>query len=191
MKRHQHSGRSSSTFLDYKKIIQLSDIKKDSKIIDIGCGYGDFAIELVKSSNPELVYAIDIFKEGIEHLIDRLKKENITKIIPLNQDFTQKPNLPKNLFDIAFMINVMHGFFINGEIEQVFYELNRILKSDGRIIVVDFKKTIPFFGPPISERISSRELHTIAQRYGYTHRATYNIKFTHYLTIIKRENAQT
>ncbi|TRM72978.1 class I SAM-dependent methyltransferase, partial [Sulfolobus sp. A20-N-F8] len=41
--------------------------------------------------------------------------------------------------------------------EEIINEVNRILKDDGRVIIIDWKKENTNFGPPVSIRMSEKE----------------------------------
>ncbi len=187
MKRHHHSGKSSAGFLNYTKIIDISKIRDDSNIIDIGCKMGDFVIALAKSSKVKQIYALDIFIEGIEKLKEKIREKSIKNIICVNEDITQKTSLPEIFFDYAFMIDVFHGFYVNKECELVLRELRRILKPGGRVITVDFRKYIPLLGPPISERVSTDDLKNIFESNGYKTADILGLGLTHYLIIFDKK----
>ncbi|MCX7959076.1 MAG: class I SAM-dependent methyltransferase [Deltaproteobacteria bacterium] len=186
LKRHHHSGKSSFSLLNYRLIIQLSQIQHGENLIDIGCGYGEFAIELSKNNPTGIVYAIDTFREGIESLRKAIIEEGITNIRSINEDFLNTDQLPQNFFDAAFMINVMHGFYTNNESDRALENLNRILKSDGRVIIAEFRKHPSLTGPPMSERISEKTLSRIFVTRDYQKTHSSNIGFTHYLAIYRK-----
>ncbi len=186
MKRHHHSGKSSAKILDYEKIIRLSTIKNAKNIIDIGCGYGDFAVALSRHTDAQKIYAIDIFREGIDELIRRTENENISNITCINEDFTKTNSLPENFFDAAFMINVMHGFYANNEADITIENLNRILRPNAKVIIAEFRKYIPLIGPPVGERISEKELSRIFEKSGYRKLSVKGLGITHYLAIYQK-----
>ena len=72
-------------------------------------------------------------------------------------DFSRKTGFGKGIFDVVLMVNVLHGFVVNGEADAVLKEVSRILNPGGRVAVVEFKKGA-IFGPPKDHRISPEQV---------------------------------
>ena len=69
---------------------------------------------------------------------------------------------------------MLHGFVANGEVEAVMGEIGRVLKPEGILGVVDFKKTAGTPGPPMSGRITPEEvISVISLLYGFRVKASY------------------
>lgn len=64
--------------------------------------------------------------------------------IPLANDF----------LDLLLTINTLHEF---NDLNRTLSEIYRILKPNGKVAVVDFKKKNEGFGPPQNVRISSHK----------------------------------
>ncbi len=184
--KHHHSGRRSSKLLiNYKKLINNLKLTDLNNIIDIGCGEGDFAIALSKNTNIKNIFALDIHSESIEKLKEKIEKEKITNITPLNEDFTAQTSISDNTIDAAIFINVMHGFYVNQETDKAIKELKRILRPSGMVIIVDFKKIQTPSGPPLSERLSAKELRKIFSDYKFIPVLEQSAGLFHYIQIFK------
>jgi len=57
----------------------LSEIEKDSKVLDIGCGYGSLTFDIAEKAQS--VFAIDINENLIKKAIRRFNRDNIKYII--------------------------------------------------------------------------------------------------------------
>jgi len=189
-KKHHHSGKSSGRYFDYNKLISELGLNNLSieNFIDIGCGNGDFAYAISKAGIANKIYALDIHNESIEQLKNRILKDNIQNIIPILSDFSKPTEMKSNFFNVATMINVMHGFYANNEIDDVITELKRILKENGIIIIVDFKKYFFIPGPKISERVAPEELERIFTSKGFIKLYYKSIKLTHYAIAFQKIN---
>jgi len=181
-KKHHHSGKSSRRYFDYNKIIselELNNLTIEN-FLDIGCGNGDFVCAISKARIADKIYALDIDNESIEQLKNRILKDNMQNIIPVLSDFSKPTEMKSNFFNVATMINVMHGFYANNEIDNVITELKRILKENGIIIIIDFKKHFFIPGPRISERVSPEELERIFISAGFLKLYYKSMNLTHY-----------
>lgn len=96
----------------------FSEFPKDSKLLDVGCGNGDFTLEL---ENLGLnVYGIDISEE--HNLGDKFTKVNIQ---------TDKYPFPDNHFDLIFSKSVIEHL---REPDFLFDEVYRVLKPGGTFV---------------------------------------------------------
>ena len=96
----------------------FSEFTRNSKILDVGCGNGDFTIELQKMGFD--VHGIDISDQHI--LKEKFTKVNIQ---------TDKYPFPDNHFDIVFSKSVIEHL---NDPDYLFDEVYRILKPGGTFI---------------------------------------------------------
>jgi ubiquinone/menaquinone biosynthesis C-methylase UbiE len=71
--------------------------------------------------------------------------------------------LPDKICDMVCLITVLHEI---KEKELMINEIKRILKRDGRLLVVDFHKKETPMGPPVNCRISIEGLCSLLKRKG-------------------------
>ena len=117
--------------------------------MDAGCGDGHIALKALKDYIIEgCAYAVDNHKESIEEL-EAYKNENgIENLITIEADFTKGiPDVEDESVDVILMLNVFHGFKASGDMDFVIDELKRMIKSDGRIAIMDFKAIDMAKGP--------------------------------------------
>jgi ubiquinone/menaquinone biosynthesis C-methylase UbiE len=123
-------------FLRPRKILnKIEGIKDGVSILDYGCGPGSFtlaAAEMVCIDGT--VFAADIHPLALEHVRKSASKkgfENIKTILTAD-----KIDLPDSSIDIILLFYVLHDFHNPCKIIR---ELNRVLKSDGILTVIDHK----------------------------------------------------
>ena len=59
-------------------------LKPESTVLDLGCGRGTYPIFLSKIVGEEgLIYAVDLWEEGLQILEKEIEEKNITNILPL------------------------------------------------------------------------------------------------------------
>ena len=73
-------------------------------------------------------------------------------------DATRSIPLPAASVDGVLLANILHGFVANGEVEQVMETLLPVLKPDGRMVVIEFKKGETPAGPPQGIRLGSEDI---------------------------------
>jgi ubiquinone/menaquinone biosynthesis C-methylase UbiE len=118
----------------------------------LGCGTGYFTLPASQIIKNGLIYAIDIQTEMLETLHKKLKKRSTNNIHLVRSELHKLPIKCESL-DIALLINALHEL---QDKQSILEEICRILKDNGKILVVDWKKeaTQEKFGPPLQERIS-------------------------------------
>ncbi len=127
-------------------IRSISTIETADTMVEIGAGTAFFSIALLPVFTPSVVYACDVSQVMLEWMKENVSP-NYPKIIPLKAEETVVP-LDDGTADLVYMINLHH------ELEDPAATLKdayRLLKPDGRIIIVDWKKEKMTEGPP--ERI--------------------------------------
>ena len=106
-------------------------IKKDSRILDVGCGYGRTLDELYRSGYQNSV-GID-FSSG---MIERGKRQY--PYLDLRIKENDKIDLPDQSVDAVILFAVLTCIRTNGEQEQLVSEIKRVLKPQGILYVNDF-----------------------------------------------------
>ncbi|MFZ2072735.1 MAG: class I SAM-dependent methyltransferase [Minisyncoccia bacterium] len=122
----------------YNFAIKLAELSGGEKILDYGCGRGEVVIYTAKYFNCTST-GIDYSKDAILLCIEKLKKFGLKKTISKRISFLNEKNLNKLPFkdasiDRIFYLDVMEHMYPE-EIELLFLEFKRVLKSKGRIII--------------------------------------------------------
>ncbi len=134
-----------SSFLD--EIFKNMEAKV---IVDLGCGSGFYAKKLRQFAS--VLYCIDSSEEMISVARKGVKDD---KLIFLCED-SAKTSLPDSSVDVVFMGNSFHDM----DKGKTSAEVARILRSDGSVVVVDWKKegeNMSMRGPPGSMRMTEND----------------------------------
>lgn|GEM_PF-1197433 len=103
------------------------------KLIDVGCGVGDFTLDLaVKYSQFEKVVGIDFLKERVD--IARQKVEQIKNVFFFEADLLDIPFVDRS-FDMTICINVLHHVYID-DFSKAIRELARIT---GKYLILEIR----------------------------------------------------
>ena len=104
-------------------------------IADIGAGSGYHSTLLSKMVGNGKVYAVDVEREMIAYLNERIKREGKKNIIPVLS--TEKSvSLPANSMDMMLLVDVYHEFSFPYEMAQSMLEA---LKPGGKLVLVEFR----------------------------------------------------
>lgn len=161
--KHEHGGRSSGALIDGRKLLSSLNIAEGETLLDAGCGDGYLAVIASGIVGPSgAVYAVDVFEESLARLRAEVDRKGITNLKPIRADITKKIPLSDGAAGVCLLVNVLHGFVVNGEDKRALGEIARVLARAGRLVVVEFKKTAEGAetdspGPPVSQRISKQE----------------------------------
>ena len=129
--------------------------------MDAGCGDGHVAIKAMEYLPEGRVYAVDAYDESIREL-DSYKNDNgLENLINIEADLTKSiPSVEDGSIDVALMVNVFHGFTSENR-DDVIDEFGRILKTEGKIAIVEFKPIEMPWGPPLDIKYSPDDLEEI------------------------------
>jgi len=133
-------------------IVKQTAIKTPSVIIDLGAGTGFFSIPFAEMYKKCKIYACDIS----DIMIDWMKenRSGYNNIIPMKIEDSSIP-LDNDIADFLFMVNLHHEL---DNPEETLRECHRLLKSDGKIAISDWKKIKTEYGPPIELRYDPNDV---------------------------------
>ena len=153
-------------FLDPNAIIGQAGLGLGAKVAHFGSGTGYFTIAAAAAVGKEgEVYALDV----LEHKLDLVRSQ--ARMLGLNNVFARQVNLEESQgsklsaesVDWVLLINVLYQ---NDKKSRIVGEAKRILKKDGRILMVEWStRDIPL-GPEKNSRASREEVIKIIRKHG-------------------------
>lgn len=162
-----------------KETLLKLGLKEGNKFADIGCGIGYFSISAVDIvGNAGLVYCIDESEKMLEELKNRLKSEN-AKILKAE---TRKVPIDEQIVDFVLLSNVLHEI---KNPRDMIKEVKRILNSNGKVAIIEWKKKETLHGPPIDSRIDEAFLKNILMEDGFKNIETIDLTQNHYALVAK------
>lgn len=139
------------------------------QIADLGCGGAGYftlpAARLVGSRGK--VYAVDILKSALEGVGSKAKLDNLLNIETVWSDIERvgATKIPASTLDDVLLINIM---FQSRKNEHIMKEAHRLLKQEGKLLVVDWKVEPTPFGPPQDNRLSPQAVSTLGTKVGFS-----------------------
>jgi ubiquinone/menaquinone biosynthesis C-methylase UbiE len=142
-------------------------MKPNELLIDIGCGDGHVSMEAYNMLDDEAtIYSVDVFGPSIEDMEKEVEEKGIKNIIPIQSDVADHIAIEDNTVDICLLVNVFHHFVGVEKTDEAIEELKRIIKPEGKIAVMDYKKEDTGYGPPVRVKSSPEEMEEMFAKHG-------------------------
>ncbi|WP_320040626.1 class I SAM-dependent methyltransferase [uncultured Desulfobacter sp.] len=167
--KYRGQGPSSYWMQEPGPVFEALNICPGQNILDMGCGAGDYTLQAARLTGPlGQVTAIDNWPTTVDALKTAAKAAGLSQIQCMTADIT-KPPLPimQNAMDLCMAFTVLHIFGNENRKKSLFFEAARVLKSTGRLAVMECKKQEMAFGPPIEMRLSPEEVERLAVECGF------------------------
>jgi demethylmenaquinone methyltransferase/2-methoxy-6-polyprenyl-1,4-benzoquinol methylase len=123
-----------------KAIKIISQSHKNPEILDVATGTGDLAIASVKIE-PVHVTGIDISQKMLEIGIEKIRKKGLAGRIEMLPGDSEQILFPDNSFDVAMVAFGVRNF---ADPLRGLSEMNRVLRTGGLIMVLEFSKPALF-----------------------------------------------
>lgn len=154
-------------FLNPQQVIENLQLMPGMKVADFGVGSGDFALSASRMVGKNgIIYAIDIKKEALESVKNRAKLSGIYNVQTIRADLENhfSTTLANETIDYAIIANLL--FQIAGK-ENIVREAFRILKLEGKIILIDWLPEAGKFGPIKRSRLSKEDAKKLFEIRGF------------------------
>ncbi|MGE5425499.1 MAG: class I SAM-dependent methyltransferase [Bacillota bacterium] len=152
---------------DIPGILNKIAIEEGQTVGELGCGnFGYFVFPVARLVGARgKLYAVDILKSTLEEIKKKAVTENLKQIetIWTNLEVFKGAKIESSSLDRALLINTLHQSQKRAEILR---ESVRLLKSGGRLLVVEWKNGESPLGPPTEKRVSRDALKQAGPRLG-------------------------
>jgi len=137
-------------WLDPEAILTKIGLAPGMTFADVGCGEGYFAIPAARIVGPEgRVIGLDINPESVVKLRENAAKEGLSNISAFSGE-AEVLVMCDRCADVVFLGTVLHDF---SDPSAALRNARAILKPDGLLANLDWKKEPTEFGPPLEVRL--------------------------------------
>ena len=139
-------------------------VRSGLTFVDVGCGDGFFAMPAARIvGETGRVFALDENSNAIDRLKRKARIEGLGNLQSLIGK-AENAVLCEECADIVFFGIVLHDF---EEPKKVLENCKAMLKTTGRLVNVDWKKTPMEIGPPLRIRFSEQEAARLIESVGF------------------------
>lgn len=173
-------------FLAPEEAVRIFDLEKGDHVADFGAGHGYFALALAKAVGAKgKVYAIDVQKSVLDVVRSKAAKEHLANIEPLLADLEHPRGLPikSDFMDFALLSNVL---FQCEDKMFLLKEAYKILRTGGRIAVIEWDSSSTPLGPPLGMRVTKERLKEACLKIGFKFLREFPAGSHHYGIILKK-----
>lgn len=174
--------------LDPEKILKEIKIESGMRIADFGCGNGYFSLtaaEIVGGKGQ--VYAVDILKSSLETVDREAQRHQLfnVKTVWSNLEIVGATKINPESLDLILII---HALYQSENKINFLNEALRLLKSKGKIVIIDWIKRPTPIGPPVDDRMSADEAKQIFEKInGLTELEPFSPGEYHYALILEKK----
>ena len=181
------AGKSSFGLIDTAKFFRELDLQKGVTFLDVACGWGYYSLAAADIVGKEgQVYAVDLWGEGILNLRKEAVSKGSQNLEAFVSDVSQNIPIENDCVDVCLMATALHDFVGDQVDRQAMKEVVRVMKPEGILVIVEYKKIDGPPGPPKPVRLSPQEVDTLVSPYGFRQKHLTEISANHYLQIFKR-----
>jgi ubiquinone/menaquinone biosynthesis C-methylase UbiE len=185
-------GKSGSDKIDTEKLLASLPIRSDSAILDMAGDFGAYTFAMASLCPHGKIFVFYLREEGFERFMDEISDSAITNIIPKVVTPGSLP-LGNGTMDICLLTKIFHELFQQGSDQEALREIKRVLKPDGVLAMIEFKKIIGTPGPPFKVRIAPGEIDETLRCAGFVPAIKQEIEIGpyHYLSLYRKNGRQS
>jgi ubiquinone/menaquinone biosynthesis C-methylase UbiE len=160
----------------------LKELQLGMVFVDVGCGDGFFSIlAATKVGKKGKVYAVDIDASAIEKVKQKAKAGGLENI-SAKTGRAEETVFCKNCSDFIFFSMDLHDF---SDPVKVLQNAKQMIKPNGQLLDLDWKKIEMPFGPPVTIRFSEKKASELIESAGFTVTDVKDAGRYHYLITAK------
>jgi ubiquinone/menaquinone biosynthesis C-methylase UbiE len=132
------------------EIIRALALPAGGSVADLGAGTGYFSKRLAAAVGPDgVVFAVDVEPNLVVHLRERAEREKTPNVVPILAS-PSNPRLPPASCDVVLVVDTYHH--IDDRLVY-FRNLRRVLRTGGRVAIVDWQKRPLPVGPEMAHKL--------------------------------------
>lgn len=124
-----------------KKAIRTLQAIKPRIMLDVATGTGDFAFEAIKILQPEKIVGVDISEGMLDVARKKIKERDLQHIFSVQMGDSEGLQFDNDHFDA---ITVAFGVRNYQNLEKGLSDMYRVLKPEGKIVILEFSKPRTF-----------------------------------------------
>lgn len=145
-------------------LVKALGVRAGMAVADLGAGTGYFSRHLSAAVGPDgTVFAVEPEPKLLAYLRDRAERERTANVVPVLASLDD-PRLPPRSVDLVLVVDTFHH--IDARIAY-FRALQRALRRDGRVAIVDWHKRPLPVGPEPEHKLAREQVVDEMRAAGY------------------------
>ncbi len=176
----------SNQFIDPETIVKNLDLKNGDQVADFGCGSGFFSIPFARAvSDAGVVWSLDILSSALEAVESQAKTLGLLNIKTrrANVEKINGSNLKEDSMDWVIMKDIL---FQNKNKEDIIREAYRVLKPEGKALIMEWNNKNFMVGPPKEKRVSQQEIFNMLDKNKFIIKKIFPAGDFHYVIIAEK-----
>lgn len=175
-----------TSFFTPEQTLRTLGLTEDcSTAVDVGCGYGTFAIPAARITCGT-VYALDIDPEMVAHTKAKAEAEQLNNLVVRQCDFEEHGSgIDDATADYVMLFNILHAERPHVQLREAW----RILKPNGKLAVMHWKYGTTPRGPSMRIRLRPAQCRELVAEAGFVPDPLVELPPHHYGFIARRLNA--
>lgn len=166
--------------LPAQEILTWAGLSEDHILADLGCGTGFFTIPASSIVGVEgRIYAVDTSSEMLDEVRARVRASRVGNVKVVKSKEYQIP-LSLRSIDFALLAFVIHE--VTDKVRFLGH-VKKLLRPEGKIIIVEWKKAKSLEGPPLEDRISKEEIVEMARKINLGIERKKDLNPSHYIVV--------
>ncbi len=158
-------------------LTDIAGITQGMTCVDLGCGTGAFSFPMVNHVGKEgTIYAVDDSSEMLDYIKLKKPPPNLQLV---NED-AGHTKLDSQIADVCLLAFILHEV---EEHDNLVNEAYRLLRTDGKVLGVEWKAELTPKGPPGDVRIDKDKLRQLLNQSGFTDFRYIDWSINHYVTV--------
>ena len=152
------AGKSSYDLIDRTRFWSAVSVKPGMTVLDLACGPGHYITEMAQRVGPDgRIIAVDLWEEGISRVM-HAGRSGSPPIETHVTDVSKDLPIEDRCVDLCLMATVLHDLAHDGTAQAALKQVARVLKPEGILSVIEFKKQDGPPGPPREIRLRLEEV---------------------------------
>jgi len=173
-------------FADPIKNLKFFDLREDMIVADLGAGTGFYSLSLAPIVSRGKVYAIEIQRDFLLTIVNKLTEAKIQNVECLWGDVEKHKGtkLADSIIDAAVASNIL--FQLENK-ESFIKEVKRILKPNGRVLVIDWHPDSDLLHKKHTGSMTKHDARHLFEKHGFVFEREIDTGMHHYGMILNKK----
>lgn len=175
------------SFFNPEKAVMELGLSEGMSVADFGSGAGHFIVPLSQKVGKEgKIFAIDIQESALDNVRTKVKSAGLENVETIRADLEVLggTGISDNLLDIVLISNTL---FQSSKKLEIIREAKRVLKEQGVLVIIEWKKGGGGFGPPDELRTDEATMKSLATNEGFAFERDISAGQFHFGVIFRKQ----